>query len=105
MATNCLGPFLLNTLLVDILRRTAASQTSRSNTVRIVWVSSIVGTGPPKGGVQFDENGNPKQFSGMENYMQTKAGDVYLASEFAKRLGDDRILSVVGGPILIDLGT
>ena len=95
MGTNCLGPFLLNKLLADILRRTAASETHQSNTVRIVWVSSVVATGPPPGGVQFDKEGNPKQFKGMENYMQSKSGDVYLASEFAKKLGNDGILSVV----------
>ncbi|KAL9120713.1 MAG: hypothetical protein Q9187_002733 [Circinaria calcarea] len=97
MGTNCLGPFLLNKLLEDVLRRTAASKMTPSNTVRSVWVSSVVQTGPPKGGVQFDENGNPKQFKAMENYMQSKSGDVFLASEFAKRLGNDGILSVVGG--------
>lgn len=101
MGTNCLGPFLLNKLLVDILRITAASATHQSNTVRIVWVSSVVATGPPQGGVQFDAKGNPKQFKAMENYMQSKSGDVYLASEFAKRLGNDGILSVVGILILV----
>lgn len=31
----------------------------------------------------------------MENYMQSKAGNVFLAAETAQRLGKDGIISVV----------
>ena len=31
----------------------------------------------------------------MENYMQSKVGNVFLAEEAARRLGNDRIISVV----------
>ena len=32
----------------------------------------------------------------MENYMQSKVGNVFLAEETARRLSNDRIISVVG---------
>jgi retinol dehydrogenase-12 len=32
---------------------------------------------------------------GMDNYMQSKVGDAWLADRFAKRLGEHGILSVV----------
>ena len=31
----------------------------------------------------------------MENYMQSKVGNVFLAAETAKRLGKDGIINVV----------
>lgn len=49
----------------------------------------------PKGGISFDEVDNPTVLKGMNNYMVSKSGDVFLAAEFAKRLGNDGILSVV----------
>ena len=94
MGTNCLGPFLLNKLLEPILRQTAAEEPP--NSVRVVWVSSMLNAGVPKGGVLFDDQSCPKQLKGMDNYMQTKAGDALLASECAKRLGRHGILCVVG---------
>ena len=104
MGTNCLGPFLLTVLLEDILKRTATSEAEigKKNTVRIVWTSSIIHASQvPKGGVIFDEAGNPAQRKAMENYMQTKCGDVHLGVEFAKKLGKDGILSVVSYSITI----
>jgi len=49
----------------------------------------------PKGGVSFDETGNPVQLKDMENYMQSKSGELLISSEFAKRWSKDGILSVV----------
>ena len=103
MATNCLGPFLLNHLLEPILTRTAQAE-SASNRVRIVWVSSIINVSTPPGGIQFDKtSGAPKVLNNaMQNYMQTKVGNVFLASEAAKRLGRDGIISVVSCVPAID---
>lgn len=51
----------------------------------------------PDGGIQFDKNGTPKVLkNAMQNYMQTKVGNVFLASEAAKRLRKDGIISMVG---------
>lgn len=97
MGTNCLGPFLLSVLLEPILRRTAVTENMKKSShkpVRIVWVSSMISMLTPKGGISFDEAGSPTVLKGMSNYMVSKSGNVFLAAEFAKRLGDDGILSV-----------
>ena len=102
MGTNCLGPFLFNHLLEPILKRTAASS-SQENSVRIVWLASMIAVSTPSGGILFDEKtGNPRVLkTPMENYMQSKAGNVFLASEAAKRLGPDGIISIVRCQIVI----
>lgn len=44
----------------------------------------------------FAEDGVPKVLSKpMLNYIQSKVGASWIAAEFAKRLADDNILSVV----------
>lgn len=97
MATNCLGPQLLTDLLAPLLVRTARAQPARRDSVRIVWVSSMVNASAPKGGIVWDEALNkPKVLpGGMDQYMQTKVGDVLLAHEWGERLGSDGIVSVV----------
>jgi NAD(P)-dependent dehydrogenase (short-subunit alcohol dehydrogenase family) len=49
LATNAIGPFLLTELLKPVLLSTAKSCLSGS--VRVVWVSSIIALGTPKGGI------------------------------------------------------
>ena len=98
MATNCLGPFLFNYFLEPILKRTAHAA-SHPDSVRIIWLSSFITAAPtvPPGGVQFDEeHGGPKVMkNAMQNYMQSKVGNVFLASEVANRLGIEGIISIV----------
>ena len=96
MATNCLGPFILNRLLEPILIRTVRAE-SNPDSVRIVWMSSMITFSVPPGGIQFSkESGSPKVLKNrMQNYMQSKVGNVFLASEAAKRVGKDGIISVV----------
>ena len=95
MATNCLGPFLLNRLLEPILTRTAQAEQS-PNSVRIVWLASMITASVPPGGIQFDsQSGTPKVLkNAMQNYMQSKVGNVFLASEAAKRLGRGGVISM-----------
>lgn len=97
MATNCLGPFILNHLLQPILIRTAHAESSPDR-VRIVWLSSMITVSVPPGGIQFDmKSDSPKVLkNAMQNYMQSKVGNVFLASEAAKRLGRDGVISMVG---------
>lgn len=103
MATNCLGPFLLNRLLEPILIRTAQAESTASGRVRIVWVSSMITVSVPPGGIQFEKSGRPKVLkNAMQNYMQSKVGNVFLASEVAKRVGDDGVISLVGQTSLPD---
>lgn len=94
MGTNCLAPYLLTVLLEPILIRTVASSPSLS--VRVVFVVSLMQLGTPAGVMSFDSQGTPKVLpKAMDNYMQTKAGGMMLAAEFAKRLESKGILSMV----------
>lgn len=45
----------------------------------------------------FTPNGSPEVLptKGLKNYMHSKVGESWIAAEFAKRLGDKKILSVV----------
>lgn len=101
MGTNCLGPFLFNYLLEDILKRTAAS--AAPNSVRIVWLASMIAVSVPQGGILWsDRTGQPKVLrNAMESYMQTKVGNVFFASECAKRLSKDGIISISVNPGLL----
>ncbi|KAI9834101.1 MAG: hypothetical protein M1819_003386 [Sarea resinae] len=97
LGTNCLGPFLLNHFLHPLLVKTAAS--SPPNSVRVVWLSSAVISYAPAGGIQFDDINytKPAWFSGLRvfsTYSQSKAGDAYLAYEYAKRAKEQGIVSV-----------
>ena len=95
MATNCLGGYLLMKCLEERFPETA--QRSQGGEVRVVWLSSTVEMGTPKGGVAWDDEGNqPKLLkSQLENYMMSKVGNVFLARDTAKRLGEHGIISVV----------
>lgn len=99
MSTNCLGPFLLNRLLEPILIRTAQSESTSHDSTRIVWVSSMITASVPQGGIRFEEKskgGKPQVLkNAMQNYMQSKVGNVFLASETAKRLGNKGVISLV----------
>ncbi|MCJ1410997.1 hypothetical protein MMC19_005085 [Ptychographa xylographoides] len=96
MGTNCLGPFLFNHLLEPILKRTAAAELSQSDSVRVVWLASLIAIATPTSGIVFDQDTNTPMIPSnqMENYMQSKVGNVFLASETAKRLGKAGIISV-----------
>ncbi|KAI0114167.1 NAD(P)-binding protein, partial [Hypoxylon sp. NC0597] len=94
MGTNALGPFLLTRLLEPILLRTAAQENSFGS-ARIVWVSSMLDIGTPKGGVVWDTQSDAPLVHPdmMANYMQSKAGVTFLGHEFAKKLGERGIIS------------
>ena len=90
---------LLTVLLEDIIKRTAAERHSEMHAAtRVVWVSSSITLSTPKGGVQLDDRGAPKQLKSMGNYMQSKAGNTFLAKEFADRWRGSDIVSVVRTP-------
>lgn len=65
--------------------------------VRVVWVTSMLFEGRlPVEGMTFQGNGTPIILEGvMDNYMQSKVGDAWLADKFAERLGEHGVLSVV----------
>lgn len=102
MGTNCLGPFLLSHYLEPILKKTAATTNSPLG-VRVVWVSSMLATSVPDGGLVTNDDGSPKVLkNAMENYMQSKVGDHYLAVEKGLRSGKDGIINVSLSPGLLN---
>ncbi|KAL2813090.1 NAD(P)-binding protein [Aspergillus granulosus] len=80
MGTNCLGPFTFNDLLLPLLRHTAAN--APKDSVRVVWLSSIIAHGVVRGGFVFDDQtGAPAVLKdALENYMQSKVGNDHILS-------------------------
>jgi retinol dehydrogenase 12 len=99
LGTNCLGPFLLTKSLLPVLLRTAKDAPTGS--VRVTWASSLAATlqSPPEG-VAFVEDGSINQLLKTPElrYGQSKAGNTFLAAEFANRYGKDGIISVSWNP-------
>lgn len=94
IGTNCLGPFLLTKLLLPLLEATA--ETCGPAEVRVTWAGSIaVEVWSPENGIEFDEAGNVKLFDQEKNYGQSKTGNVFLASEFARRYPASKVVHLV----------
>lgn len=97
MATNCLGPQLLTDILAPTLIQTSRNKSVQQDSIRVVWVSSMINSGSPKGGIVWDDALNKPKIlpTGMDQYMQTKVGDVLLAHEWGERLAENGVVSVV----------
>jgi retinol dehydrogenase-12 len=95
MGTNCLGPFLFTQLLLPLLRKTA--NVSELGSVRVTWAASLTTEiYAPESGVLMDENGKPSTSTSQKsNYGQSKVGNMFIASQFAQKYGEDGIISVV----------
>jgi NAD(P)-dependent dehydrogenase (short-subunit alcohol dehydrogenase family) len=83
--------------LSPLIQKTASM--SSPGSVRVVWVaSSAVHTSQP-GGFSFED---PNNLTGKQTqlslYSQSKVGDVFLASEYARRMGKENIISVSINP-------
>ncbi|KAH8591002.1 hypothetical protein B0O99DRAFT_520362 [Bisporella sp. PMI_857] len=100
VGTNALAPYLMTLLLEPILIRTAtATPNVTPFATRIVWVVSALQLLRTKGGMDFQKDGSPAILANpMDNYMQSKVGASWLATEFGNRLGSNGILSVTVHP-------
>ena len=97
LGTNNVAPFLFTKLLRPILAKTA--QSSRPDSVRVVWLSSNgAELLAPTGGVELDNMDYRTDRSAWFKYGTSKAGNVLHASELAKRAQSEGIISVVGVP-------
>ncbi|KAE9371719.1 NAD(P)-binding protein [Stipitochalara longipes BDJ] len=97
LGTNCLGPFLFTQLLRPILIKTAAS--SPPNSVRVCWTSSLMAEASvPKGVIDFEDINGEKGASQRVLYSQSKAGNIFLGWEFARRNGEEGLISVTLNP-------
>lgn len=101
LSTNVYGPFLLTKLLYPMIQKTAAQ--SPPNTCRVSWAGSIAVdlTSYRPGGVHIDSSGKPihANKSQVTNYGMTKAANLWLASEYAKRYSkDDGVVQLCFNP-------
>jgi retinol dehydrogenase-12 len=95
LGTNNVAPFLFTKLLTPVLVETA--KTAPKGSVRVVWVSSSAAEMiAPIGGVDMNNLDYKKDLSGWMKYGVSKGGNVLHSNEFAKRYGEDGVISVVG---------
>ena len=88
--TNVVGHFVLQTLLTPLLLASA----QQIGEVRVVWVSSDGSmTSPSPDGIAWDDiNGDKTGLSAFKLYSQSKAGNIILATETARRYTKDNII-------------
>ncbi|KAJ5810212.1 short-chain dehydrogenase [Penicillium pulvis] len=109
MGTNCVGPYLLTSLLSGILVQTATEPDTPPNSVRVIWSSSLlVDTSAPSEGVPPQDLENPSG-DHIRNYTISKAGNWFLANRFAKRFdaagaGKKGVVSINANPATVRTG-
>jgi len=100
IGTNCLGPYLLAKLLTPLMDKTASS--SPEGSVRVTWAGSLAVDmlSPSPGGMTLTStSGGPKDIGVRTNYGQSKVGNLFLASESARRYtGSSGVLHVCWNP-------
>ncbi|MBV9093501.1 MAG: SDR family oxidoreductase [Streptosporangiaceae bacterium] len=79
-AVNYLAPFLLTTLLLDLLRRSAPSR-----------VLTIASGGHRGGTIDFDDLQSQRHFGGQRAYNTSKLALVLFTYELARRLRDEHV--------------
>lgn len=94
--TNVVGHFLLQKLMMPLLV-TSAKQIGQ---VRIIWVASDGSKwSPSPDGINWDDvNGDKTNQSTWSLYCQSKAGNVILAAETARRYSADNIIAASLNP-------
>ncbi|KAK4212940.1 hypothetical protein QBC37DRAFT_184037 [Rhypophila decipiens] len=95
LATNCLGPFLFTRLLMPLLLNSTATTTTTTATTttndasspaRVIWTSSqMMELSAPKDGILMSEVRSPPKNNTTRNYVNSKTGNLFLATEFARR--------------------
>ncbi|RFU31732.1 hypothetical protein B7463_g4599, partial [Scytalidium lignicola] len=97
IGTNCLAPYLWTELLLPIMRKTVL--TAPANAVRIIFLGSFMTElYTPKGVINFKDINHEKGGKRPEIYAQSKIGNIYLATEYAKRNEGDGILYISLNP-------
>jgi len=97
LATNCLGPLLLTQLLRPMLE--VAAKESPPASVRVIWTSSqVVDMNAPKEGIIMADLTGPVPVDKRRNYVTSKTGNWFLASELGHELAPQGILCLVQNP-------
>lgn len=92
MATNTLGPYLLTQLLYPMMRSTALSVPPAK--VRVMWAGSpFMDSRAPRGGMDLSTLSRPSHDS-RRNHTAASVGNYFLASEYAREVSSQGILSV-----------
>jgi len=91
LAVNHIAPFLLNHLLLDLVKRSAPA--------RIIVVSS---TTHQNARIDFDRLPGPGPFDGHEAYAMSKLANLLFAFELAERLTGSRVTANALHPGVID---
>ncbi|GMF78940.1 unnamed protein product [Aspergillus oryzae] len=94
LGTNVIGPFLFTKLLYPALAKAAAD--SPPNSVRVVWLSSSAVRMAPTPAIDFSNMDYHKDEGAWTKYGRSKAANVLLAVEFARRSKKDGVASIVG---------
>ncbi|KAI8626001.1 short-chain dehydrogenase [Xylariaceae sp. FL1651] len=94
LGVNNIGTFLFTRFLSRILISTAS--TAQTNSVRVVWVSSLAAEGAPKPAIDFSNMDYKKEEGEWQKYERSKAGTILHACEAARRSQreGDRVLHV-----------
>ncbi|ORY18575.1 hypothetical protein BCR34DRAFT_473188 [Clohesyomyces aquaticus] len=97
LGTNCLGPFLLTTCLLPVMRK--AVETAPAGSVRVIWATSVAIEGVPPEGIRFGQDGVPAFGTDKAmNYNMSKAGNLFYGTECARRYGRDGLMSIPVNP-------
>lgn len=96
-AVNHLGPFLLTSLLTDLLRASAPARvvTVSSNVERVHWLARLDLDDP-----QFER----RRFNGLQAYLQSKVANMVFSAELAERLKGTGVTANCLHPGLIATG-
>ncbi|KAH7370257.1 hypothetical protein BKA65DRAFT_561849 [Rhexocercosporidium sp. MPI-PUGE-AT-0058] len=97
LGTNNVAPFLFTKLLTPVLLKSAKE--SAPGAVRVVWVSSSgAETLSPEGGIDMGNLDYNVDKSTWNKYGISKAGNIFHSTEFAKRYGNQGVISVALNP-------
>ncbi|KAI6085582.1 retinol dehydrogenase 12 [Hypoxylon rubiginosum] len=93
LGTNALAPFLFTKLLTPILLSTA--RVAPPGSVRVIWLSSVMAENlAPNGGVDMNNLDYKMEKYAMQKYAVSKAANTLYSAEFARRYGDNGLISV-----------
>ncbi|KAH8151408.1 uncharacterized protein LAJ45_04612 [Morchella importuna] len=110
MGTNVIAPWLFQSFLTPLMVKTAALPETPKNSVRVLWVGSLANNSSPyPGGINWDDINFEKPLPGLKSmivplegrilkYGQSKAANIIMAAELAKRLQGTGVLSLSLNP-------
>ncbi|KAH8812967.1 short-chain dehydrogenase [Xylogone sp. PMI_703] len=97
LGCNCVAHFLLTKLLYPVLLQTV--DLAAPNSVRVCWTGSLTAElHAPKGVINFNDINHEKGGSQNVKYGQSKAANILLGSEFAKRDSESGVLNLSLNP-------